>query len=461
MAQRTTANRVKEELRDRGHDVDDDEFEELVEKYEKRFGDMGDEGFAAFAVAKEEYGEKIQGEFTVSSGGTPPEDQETYSIEEIIENGEQLDEDSASFKIRGIVIGKWFQTRDDGEPRWNIRIYDGTAQLRGMASGVAAADNFSTNPPEVGDFVEIQSAQVFHSPADGPEDDAFNLLMFGQYAKYNFDVESDFDLRESITTDVMVDPANDEDMVYVEGVVADHDKTQYEGCVECNKGWDPDELNACPNCGATELAQKQFDTLKVRGVSDTPMEVQLGPAVDLDVDDPVFDKYRFYGVYNHRTDDGGSEVQQVDVVDFLNLSAGDEPESFGGEDDEVPEEDTEEEAEVTEKETQEDDEADEGEDDEEEAEEVEAETSADGDYDIEDLAQAVEDQVEDMEFPIPATSPRKILTNKFEIPEEEVDDYLLKAIKMAKSWGTITVEIEDGDSLEDARWQDVILELDD
>ncbi|MFB6095566.1 MAG: hypothetical protein ABEJ71_03815, partial [Halodesulfurarchaeum sp.] len=85
----------------------------------------------------------------------------------------------------------------------------------------------------------------------------------------------------------------------------------------------------------------------------------------------------------------------------------------------------------------------------------------DSEYDIHEAAERIEEQVMDMEFPVPATSSRRFVTSSLEVPDEDADEVLAQAIRLAESWGTITVTIKedaDGGTMEEARWQNVIIE---
>lgn len=436
MATEITAEKVKAELRDRGHEIDDEEFEEQVQEYKERFGKHGDEGLAVFAVAKQEYGEKIQSEFVVDDRGTPPGEQERYTIAEIVENGKGLYQTDENFIVEGLVISKWFSQSEDGKPRWYIRIMDESGeQLRAMASGTDAVANFESSDVELGDFVRISSVTVLH------DDDRGSMLMIGQYVKYEH-VEPTFELAEVIDTNVVTDPTKDGDVVFIEGIVADYDDTVYQGCENCSKGWDPEETNACPQCGSTSIGQLTFDTLKIRSEGMEPMEVLFPPDVQLDVEDPPFETLRVYGTYNLTSDDSGSQTKQVRGFDYHNVSA----------DGPVEVEET---AEEPEPESAEESEADEEHEPEREAPETESE------YDIHEAAERIEEQVMDMEFPVPATSSRRFVTSSLEVPDEDADEVLAQAIRLAESWGTITVTIKedaDGGTMEEARWQNVIIE---
>lgn len=455
MSENPDVQEVKEEVKRKTNDFDEDEWEAALEANESKFSRFGDEGFVAWATAYTDFGVKIDSDYSLpggggsggGSGGSLDDDMRTITSTEI--DTVNFDDDE-QFILRGYVLDTWTgKTRNDND-KMSFRLQDEDGGLTVSAYGDSNIENMESAGLKAGDYVVIKGATGFEWETD--EGDKRYGVSVPYWAEFEFP-KPEFEMKD-VAKDIRTDIVNPGDFVYMSGMVVDSNFNEYEGCVDCMKKYDPDETRVCPNCGADELVTYRPGRLSVMS-GDNNVTVSFAPSDEVGVDDPMFEECEVLGEWTE-DDYEGTTYKEIDVSLFTIVE--DEVPVDDSSDTSEVEEETEDEPEPEEPETEDTEEEDTEAESEDEDEDDEAEADDDAeDADPEDFPEevrSIEEKVVDFGYEMPANAGIRILSKTYGIEDE---DEQIRLMKMLRELPSITVN-EDQGTIEDKDWQDVKLE---
>lgn len=447
MADKPSAEEIKEIVSDETGGVDDDEWDQYVSQYSENFGDMATEGFVAWAVALSEYDVHIESDYDLpssSSGSSGMQDDlQSYDIDDL----DQVNyEDDEQIIIEGLVSNYRKDTTSKGSPQRKFGIRDRTGSSLVICSGERNVESLEEAGIEDGDYIEVHGAQVFHPEPDDEDDDPFYAITLPYWAEITVSEEKGWD---EVAKDYVNDIVNEGDYVHLQGIITSANFNEYTGCEECMKKVDPEEDRVCKKCGHDQFTTYEPGSLKVTH-GDENVEVSFPPYIEFTEDDPVFSKIQVLGTWDSREYDGTEywelNVDKYEILGDTGVSQPSDPDTVSTDDGmEDPEEsssseETEDTSSDSDSETT-------------ESEVSDTETSSNGTPP--DGVEKVKDKVEDFGIAMPAKAGVVVLQDKAGMD----DDNEVKAVMehLRDKDDEVDVLEEDG-TVEDEEWSDVMLE---
>lgn len=308
------ADQIRDKIEEQEGDLDDEEWELILDDYEEKVGDHGDRDFVAWAAAYMEFGIQIESDFSLPGGGN--DDNSDYGIpDDGVDHYDLADLDEVDYEgeeqieITGWVMSQRDDVSSNNNPQKKFTLRDETGSALVMGTGDSIIESIQSAGLETGDYVRFRGAQVFRGTDDDGNYTDFYAGTLPPWTEIETP-EPKQSLRDAAKR-FPVDMINEGDFVAVEGLVTDVNFNEYTGCAECMTKYDPDENRVCPKCGASEMQDYEPGSMQVTASGES-VTVSFSPSDSWPTQE-IFEDVRVFGEWEIDEYEG-TEYEQIGVV---------------------------------------------------------------------------------------------------------------------------------------------------